>query len=571
MVSTGRFRSIASLAIAIAACGIMARQEPVMLAGITILLWLGFEWFWFRLRAILTGPPLLSVNRQIAELNERTSTLNLDRAYRVEVEVEAAPWTRGLRLWLLDIVPDHLLQMETSPRHVQDIGSGRVSWSYQLEPSVVGRTQLPGIQVIVTDPRGLFRRQYFVPATRELTILPFLARPQATHSVLKRNNIQVINGNHRYRRPGFSTELLGIRDYQPGDPPRSIAWKASARLGKMMTCEYENEVPIRSTILCDLSEYQFVGRPGPAVADRVISAAASLARLLLADRDPVGAELIAGNDHVRLNHGSGERHLTRFLQTMLRYCERRQVSSDMELESLIRLIWVAAYRRFPELFDDQINHVGPKLFPLSQPNHLMVTQREQLSFALATLYGDSIGYAERLQHDESEFRRRVRQYMADFPLRQAPIRRLLDASTQRETETAAMSRICLSLNRGVARAKDNELFLILSITPMHFNEINRLADSVRMASAAHHRVIYLDVGTQVPHGGFLDVRASHILAKSRVRGLAEQQQRLQQSLVKYGARISSINDPRLIETVAEEVELLRSGRTRHGASATTRR
>ncbi|MFP4541595.1 MAG: DUF58 domain-containing protein [Opitutales bacterium] len=46
-------------------------------------------------------------------------------------------------------------------------------------------------------------------------------------------------GSRRARRGG-GTELLNLRDYQPGDPPRTVHWKASARARRLLvreTCE----------------------------------------------------------------------------------------------------------------------------------------------------------------------------------------------------------------------------------------------------------------------------------------------------------------------------------------------
>src|SRR5207302_354096 len=79
-------------------------------------------------------------------------------------------------------------------------------------------------------------------------------------------------GMHRLYRPGSGSELLDLRDYQPGDPPRTIAWKVSARRDKLITKELEREVPVRCTLLLDTSRSVLVpaALPGerPAAAGR---------------------------------------------------------------------------------------------------------------------------------------------------------------------------------------------------------------------------------------------------------------------------------------------------------------
>ena len=47
------------------------------------------------------------------------------------------------------------------------------------------------------------------------------------------------------------SELLDLREYRPGDPPKTIAWKASARRDMLITKEFENDVPVRCTLFLD--------------------------------------------------------------------------------------------------------------------------------------------------------------------------------------------------------------------------------------------------------------------------------------------------------------------------------
>ena len=92
---------------------------------------------------------------------------------------------------------------------------------YKIRTYACGKMVLPGVRVAVSDSTGFFRYEHFVPTEQHLTVVPFLIRPQTTVSVLKPENVQRLTGHHRHQRAGLSAELLGIRDYQPGDPPRA--------------------------------------------------------------------------------------------------------------------------------------------------------------------------------------------------------------------------------------------------------------------------------------------------------------------------------------------------------------
>src|SRR5262249_8641208 len=78
---------------------------------------------------------------------------------------------------------------------------------------------------------------------------------------VKRHNELPPPGIHRLRKPGSGSELLDLRDYLPGDPPRTIAWKVSARRDRLITKEFESEVPVRCTLFVDVSSSVRVPSP----------------------------------------------------------------------------------------------------------------------------------------------------------------------------------------------------------------------------------------------------------------------------------------------------------------------
>ena len=87
----------------------------------------------------------------------------------------------------------------------------------------------------------------------EYRVLPPLADAEGHAPSGKRHNLLPPPGIHRLRRPGTGSELLDLRDYRPGDPPKTIAWKVTARRGRLITKEFESEVPVRCTLFVDAS------------------------------------------------------------------------------------------------------------------------------------------------------------------------------------------------------------------------------------------------------------------------------------------------------------------------------
>ncbi|HEX5994523.1 MAG TPA: DUF58 domain-containing protein [Jiangellales bacterium] len=80
----------------------------------------------------------------------------------------------------------------------------------------------------VTTADGLFATSVVVAHTAPVRVLP-PARTVDVPELPARSAGQV--GAHRTRRPGDGSELLDVREFQPGDRVRRIDWRVSARRG----------------------------------------------------------------------------------------------------------------------------------------------------------------------------------------------------------------------------------------------------------------------------------------------------------------------------------------------------
>lgn len=428
---------------------------------------------------------------------------------------------------------------------------------------VGGRFLMPGFRVEISDFCGLFRKEHFIRLEQTLVVLPFLIRPQTTVSVLKTNNLQRHLGHHRHRSSGLSSELHGIRDYRVGDPPRTIAWKPTARLGKPMTCEFENEVPIRATLLMDLSGYMFEGRPGLSPADRAMTAGASVAKLLLADRDPVASTILTDHGIRRLDHGSGERQLTLLLHQLLLCSNPNPPVEQLTIDELVQIVFENGARRFPELFDEQFNS-GPikrslKFWRIAGHPR----SRRALAVALEHLLGLSHGFSTRLQYDDDAMRgmcvRYIERYSvfsdaASLPLtaRRPDLRRRVGA-----TQT-----LCDQLLESRMRARDNELFVLIASEPSDASGIEMFLNAVRATVAARHRVIVVSPAAARRPSPIRDPVAARIIEMTERDDDRNRTSALRDGLMTLGARFARVDDPALMQLVAMEIGLLQSGSSR---------
>jgi uncharacterized protein (DUF58 family) len=95
-----------------------------------------------------------------------------------------------------------------------------------------GWLQLGRIKLTTTQPLGMARAwSWFWPQT-QLLVYP---RPEAKSPPLPSHD----GPGARTRVRAQGDEPHHLRDYRIGDPPRQVAWKPSARIGKLLVREYE--------------------------------------------------------------------------------------------------------------------------------------------------------------------------------------------------------------------------------------------------------------------------------------------------------------------------------------------
>ncbi|MEM6257188.1 MAG: DUF58 domain-containing protein [Planctomycetota bacterium] len=95
-------------------------------------------------------------------------------------------------------------------------------------------------------------------------------------------------GSHRSPLRGFSTEFSHHRQYAPGDPTRDIDWRVYGRTGRYYTKLYEAETNYDCTILIDASASMNYGSGPVSKLEYAKYLAASLAYVVLKQRDSVG-------------------------------------------------------------------------------------------------------------------------------------------------------------------------------------------------------------------------------------------------------------------------------------------
>lgn len=257
----------------------------------------------------------------LAALNLRW--LKIDARFTGEVfalrpaamEIVLEEQTGWLPRWLLDIVVEPSIASQDTDdttrqlpialvQHLGRHGSVRERQEVFLERR--GRCRLGRVRVRSLFPFGLFRKGRVFELDQEVLVWPEIfdrsvARPQIAGGL----------GQHATAKPGHGQDLVSLRDFLPGDDPRNIHWKQTARSGRMIFKVRDSDESRRLLVLLDNAIGE-LSRDSRQRFERLVSEAATAALDALAGGYEVG---LTTRGEV-ISFGAGPRHRQRILDTL---------------------------------------------------------------------------------------------------------------------------------------------------------------------------------------------------------------------------------------------------------------
>lgn len=191
------------------------------------------------------------------------------------------------------------------------IPHGRVQrTSYRHAFGKRGMYRFSGFRIGTKFPFALFRKTRDVDEPGEVLVFPTIYPvpvpvPRA----------RTVGGSVAVKL-GRRGEFFGLREYRHGDDRRDVHWRSSARSGRLLVREYQEEAQKRATIFVDNAlpmDQSGKRTPGETEAlERAISLAGSLASAYLTTDHAV--QLVARGTHVPF--AVGQSQLTRILKAL---------------------------------------------------------------------------------------------------------------------------------------------------------------------------------------------------------------------------------------------------------------
>ncbi|MFP4027399.1 MAG: DUF58 domain-containing protein [Candidatus Brocadiia bacterium] len=129
----------------------------------------------------------------------------------------------------------------------------------------------------------------------------------------------ILHGIHTSRRIGVSTDFDHHKEYQPGDPLKHMDWKASARQDRYYIKRYVEDTALTVRFVVDRSASMLRSTDeGPSKYTQACRVAASLAYLVLRERDSAGLVLTTSEETRWLPPSSRGDQLVVFLSELAR-------------------------------------------------------------------------------------------------------------------------------------------------------------------------------------------------------------------------------------------------------------
>ncbi len=189
-------------------------------------------------------------------------------------------------------------------------------------------------------------------------MLPPLADAEGNRPTVKRHNLLPSPGLHRHLRPGSGSELLDLRDYLPGDPPKTIAWKVSARRDRLITKEFESEVPVRCTLFMDISHSVRIGPAGRNALASLVEISAAVAQANAGVRDLTGICLFDEQGVTQyIRPARGSRCLVQLLNVLADAGGLAPATGEGRVATLLPLAYGFAREVYPYLLRPDRNQV----------------------------------------------------------------------------------------------------------------------------------------------------------------------------------------------------------------------
>ena len=223
---------------------------------------------------------------------------------------------RRVAVRLIDEAPvefqrrDLTFRLELSPGEEREV-------RYDLRPVRRGVYRFGRIRVFVSVGCGFVERRSSFGEEREVAVWPsFMMMRRSELLVL--GNAETARDAVRMRRLGGNSSFEQIKPYVAGDDPRTVNWKATAKMNRLMVNTYREERAQQVYCVLDTGRTMRAPFDGMTMLDHAVNSVLSLANVVLKREDRVGLITFSNESRECLRADNRQGQLRRMSEMLYR-------------------------------------------------------------------------------------------------------------------------------------------------------------------------------------------------------------------------------------------------------------
>jgi uncharacterized protein (DUF58 family) len=219
-------------------------------------------------------------------------------------------------------------------RSLRILPAAQAQTELQATPRHLGSYAWPAVRIRVAGPLGLAWWSKQVQTDYQVRVLTDLLRSAPATQGLSHI------GNRNSAQLGAGAELLQLRRYQPGDPPRIVDWKASARTQRLVSRDFTEDQHLEIVIVIDAGRSSGLRAGELDRYGHYVNVAARLAQYAATQDDLVGLVVFADQPLLALPPARGSAAVVRIRNalagTQVVANESNPLQATLRVRSLVR-------------------------------------------------------------------------------------------------------------------------------------------------------------------------------------------------------------------------------------------
>jgi uncharacterized protein (DUF58 family) len=296
--------------------GALYGQASIVALGGVALSAMMSAYLWFFPAAILLRRRKIELSWWVPPGDQAGGSLTVERPFALHLALRNHG-ARRLRVLSIVFFASRALEPARDLEAVVPAGQ-QVELIGEVRARAAGYHVVHGAVLSLGDVLGLFEIRAYFPNPIAVKVFPRETVQRAEVGLRPLGApIDERSGRNVVRRRGVAGEVREIREHGHGDPFKLIAWKATARRGKLMVRDLETEIVATHQLLLDIGGTMRGGAVGRTRLDRATELCAGLARAAIDGGDRVGLVTFDTRPYSELKPDEGRAHLFTLLDRLL--------------------------------------------------------------------------------------------------------------------------------------------------------------------------------------------------------------------------------------------------------------